>query len=281
MAVHGHVTLNRYGRSRVWSGRAFVPGDRNWYRGLNVSLSRRLAVSYRARCRNCHCRTDCFERSCPGGSSAPTRGSRHRHGDRRRINLVPGTPFPTPAPGTPAYIAPSRAPLEAAQPTSVVGKSFIDNSTIPAQNYDELIKFTPSLMNLQPAGPVSQQNYGESIRGFQYNQINTTFDGIVAAGRPRAISRRRAPSTSPRTTRLGQRRARAGHRLADRLCHVRRHDRDAVQIPRHHRQHQALWHRRQLLSSFVRHRGRYRRPPGNRRRARASSTCRICRPTPT
>lgn len=101
-----------------------------------------------------------------------------------RIDLVPGTPFPPPPPGSPAAVAPSRAPLEASQPTSVVGKSFIDNSTIPAQNYDELIKFTPSLMNLQPAGPVSQQNYGESIRGFQYNQVNTTFDGIVLPGGP-------------------------------------------------------------------------------------------------
>jgi iron complex outermembrane receptor protein len=101
-----------------------------------------------------------------------------------RVSLTPGTEFPVPAPGTAAYVAPSRSPLEASQPTSVVGKNFIDHSTIPAQNYDELIKFTPSLMNIQPAGPVSQQNYGESIRGFQYNQINTTFDGIVLPGGP-------------------------------------------------------------------------------------------------
>jgi iron complex outermembrane receptor protein len=91
-------------------------------------------------------------------------------------------PFQPPPPGSAAALAPSHAPLEAAQPTSVVGKSFIDNSTIPAQNYDELVKFTPSLMNIQPAGPVSQQNYGESIRGFQYNQFNTTFDNLVLPG---------------------------------------------------------------------------------------------------
>ena len=91
-------------------------------------------------------------------------------------------PFVSPPPGSAAALAPSYAPLEASQPTSVVGKSFIANSTIPAQNYDELIKFTPSLMNIQPAGPVSQQNYGESIRGFQYNQFNTTFDNLVLPG---------------------------------------------------------------------------------------------------
>ncbi len=91
-------------------------------------------------------------------------------------------PFAAPPPGSAAALAPSRAPLEAAQPTSVVGRSFIDNSTIPSQNYDELVKFTPSLSNIQPAGPVSQQNYGESIRGFQYNQFNTTFDNLVLPG---------------------------------------------------------------------------------------------------
>ena len=92
--------------------------------------------------------------------------------------------YAPPPPGSAAAVAPSRGPLEAAEPTSVVGQSFIDNSTIPAQNYDELIKFTPSLMNVQPSGPVSQQNYGESIRGFQYNQFNTTFDGLVLPGGP-------------------------------------------------------------------------------------------------
>ena len=91
-------------------------------------------------------------------------------------------PYAAPPPGSAAALAPSRSPLEAAQPTSVVGKSFIDNSTIPSQNYDELVKFTPSLMNIQPAGPVSQQNYGESIRGFQYSQFNTTFDNLVLPG---------------------------------------------------------------------------------------------------
>jgi iron complex outermembrane receptor protein len=90
--------------------------------------------------------------------------------------------YAPPPPGSAAAVAPSRAPLEAGEPTSVVGQSFIDKSEIVAQNYDELVKFTPSLMNIQPAGPVSQQNYGESIRGFQYNQFNTTFDGIVLPG---------------------------------------------------------------------------------------------------
>jgi iron complex outermembrane receptor protein len=92
--------------------------------------------------------------------------------------------YTPPKPGSAADLAPSRAPLEAAEPVSVVGKTFIDNSTIPAQNYDELIEFTPSVANLQPSGPVSQQNYAESIRGFQYTQFNTVFDGLVLPGGP-------------------------------------------------------------------------------------------------
>jgi iron complex outermembrane receptor protein len=91
-------------------------------------------------------------------------------------------PFQPRPPNSAAALAPSHAPPEAAQPTSVVGKSFIDNSTIASQNYDELVKFTPSLMNIQPGGPVSQQSYGLSIRGFQYTQFNITFDNIVLPG---------------------------------------------------------------------------------------------------
>ena len=91
-------------------------------------------------------------------------------------------PYAEPAHGSAAASAPSYAPLAAAQPTSVIGKTFIQNSLIPAQNYDEVVEFTPSLANIQPAGPVSQQNYGESIRGFQYQQFNTTFDNLVLPG---------------------------------------------------------------------------------------------------
>jgi iron complex outermembrane receptor protein len=91
-------------------------------------------------------------------------------------------PYAPPKPGSAAASAPSYAPVEAAQPTSIVGQTFLQNSLIPAQNFDEAVEFTPSLANLQPAGPVSQQNYAESIRGFQYSQFNTTFDNLVLPG---------------------------------------------------------------------------------------------------
>lgn len=89
-----------------------------------------------------------------------------------------------PAPGTAADIAPSRAPLDASQPTSVVGSTFIRENITPTNNYDRIIQFTPSAQNVEPVGGGLQQNYQQSIRGFQYTQFNTLFDGIVLPGLP-------------------------------------------------------------------------------------------------
>jgi iron complex outermembrane receptor protein len=89
-----------------------------------------------------------------------------------------------PAPGTAADVAPSRGPLWASQPTSVVGSTFIRENVTPTDNYDRIIQFTPSVQNIEPVGAGLQQNYQETIRGFQYTQFNTTFDGIVLPGLP-------------------------------------------------------------------------------------------------
>jgi iron complex outermembrane receptor protein len=50
-----------------------------------------------------------------------------------------------PAPGTAADVAPSRAPLAASQPTSVVGPTFISENITLTDNYDWIIQFTPSV----------------------------------------------------------------------------------------------------------------------------------------
>ena len=90
----------------------------------------------------------------------------------------------TQAPATAAEIAPSHPPLGASQPTSVVGPNYIQNTILPQQNYDEIIKFTPSVQNVAPVGPGLQQNFAETIRGFNYTQYNTIFDGIPIPGTP-------------------------------------------------------------------------------------------------
>jgi len=80
--------------------------------------------------------------------------------------------------GGAAAIAPSVAPLEAVQPTSVVSGDFIQKNFAPATNYDEAIKFTPSTFDIAPNGPGLAESQAISIRGFQDGQFNVTFDGI-------------------------------------------------------------------------------------------------------
>jgi len=53
---------------------------------------------------------------------------------------------------------------------------------IPTQNYDSIIKFSPSVQNIEPVGPGLQQNFYQTIRGFSYKQFNSTFDGLVVPG---------------------------------------------------------------------------------------------------
>jgi iron complex outermembrane recepter protein len=77
-----------------------------------------------------------------------------------------------------AAIAPSMAPLDAVQPTSMISQDFIAKNFSGSTNYDEVIKFTPSTFDVAPNGPGLAESQGISIRGFQDGQFNVTFDGI-------------------------------------------------------------------------------------------------------
>jgi len=76
------------------------------------------------------------------------------------------------------YQAPSKAPLDAAQPTSVISQQYIQNNVAPGSNYDDVVKISPSVFSVGPNGPGLQENSFLSIRGFQDGQYNVTFDGI-------------------------------------------------------------------------------------------------------
>lgn len=88
------------------------------------------------------------------------------------------------SPGSAPSVAPGRTPLTVTQPTSLIGSDYIQHDVLPTQNYDDIIKFSPSVQNIEPVGAGLQQNFQETIRGFQYTQFNTTFDGIVLPGLP-------------------------------------------------------------------------------------------------
>jgi iron complex outermembrane receptor protein len=75
-------------------------------------------------------------------------------------------------------IAPTTTPLDAIQPTSVITQDFIQKNLPVTANYDEAIKFAPSVFDTAPNGPGLAESQNISIRGFQDGQFNVTFDGI-------------------------------------------------------------------------------------------------------
>lgn len=79
---------------------------------------------------------------------------------------------------TAASEAPTVAPLDAVQPTSIISQEFISKNLPPTTNYDEAIKFSPSVFDTAPNGPGLAESQNISIRGFQDGQFNVTFDGI-------------------------------------------------------------------------------------------------------
>jgi iron complex outermembrane receptor protein len=79
---------------------------------------------------------------------------------------------------TAAQEAPTVAPLDAIEPTSVISQDFIQKNLPPSTNYDEAIKFSPSVFDTAPNGPGLAESQNISIRGFQDGQFNVTFDGI-------------------------------------------------------------------------------------------------------
>ena len=128
-----------------------------------------------------------FAQSPPRPSSSTTDLGTVEAGAGRGGGFAPAN-----TPGTAAAVAPSRTPLDAIQPTSIIGPTYIQRNVLPTQNVDEIIKFSPSVQNISPVGAGLQQNFQQTIRGFRYTQFNTTFDGIVLPGLPTNL----APQTA-------------------------------------------------------------------------------------
>jgi iron complex outermembrane receptor protein len=81
-------------------------------------------------------------------------------------------------PGAAPYEAPSVAPLNSIQPTSLVNRNTIQNQLTSTQSYADAARLTPSVNNINPNGPGLMESNGPTIRGFQDGQYNVTFDGI-------------------------------------------------------------------------------------------------------
>ena len=74
--------------------------------------------------------------------------------------------------------APTRAPLSATQPTSVLGSEYIQNNIPPQSDYAQIIALSPSVIAIEQNGPGNAFSGEVGIRGFQDGQYNVTLDGI-------------------------------------------------------------------------------------------------------
>ncbi|TLU71949.1 TonB-dependent receptor [Lichenicoccus roseus] len=91
-------------------------------------------------------------------------------------------------PGAATAQAPSQGSLKQIQPTAVIGQRFIQENVPATSNYDDIIRLTPSAMDIDPNGPGLQQDFGQSIRGLQYTQFSVLFDGVQVPGSPSNLS---------------------------------------------------------------------------------------------
>jgi len=82
------------------------------------------------------------------------------------------------SPGAAPYEAPSVAPLNSIQPTSLVNQHTIQNQLTSTESYADAARLTPSVNNINPNGPGLMESNGPTIRGFQDGQYNVTYDGI-------------------------------------------------------------------------------------------------------
>ena len=79
-------------------------------------------------------------------------------------------------PGSAPALAPSQAPLDSFEPTSVVSDKILRDVVIPSGDYNDAVKYTPGYASSNPNGPLGDAKGG--WRGFQDGQYNITFDGI-------------------------------------------------------------------------------------------------------
>lgn len=97
---------------------------------------------------------------------------------------TPGLPISAPnavgsnAPvGSAPYLAPSQAPLNSIEPTSIVSDKIIRDVIQPGADFNEIVKYTPGWASTSSNGLIGDTNKG-GWRGFADGQYNVTFDGI-------------------------------------------------------------------------------------------------------
>jgi iron complex outermembrane receptor protein len=74
--------------------------------------------------------------------------------------------------------APAQADLTITQPQSVIGLDWISNHVAPTADYATIAAIAPGVTNVSTAGPGLGESKQMTLRGFNDNQYNVTYDGI-------------------------------------------------------------------------------------------------------
>jgi iron complex outermembrane receptor protein len=74
--------------------------------------------------------------------------------------------------------APTQADLTITQPQSVIGLDWISNHVAPTADYATIAAIAPGVINVSTAGPGLGESKQMTLRGFNDNQYNVTYDGI-------------------------------------------------------------------------------------------------------
>lgn len=74
--------------------------------------------------------------------------------------------------------APAQADLNITQPQSVIGLDWISNHVAPTADYAAIAAIAPGVTNVSTAGPGLGESKQMTLRGFNDNSYNVTYDGI-------------------------------------------------------------------------------------------------------
>ena len=74
--------------------------------------------------------------------------------------------------------APTQADLTITQPQSIIGLDWISNHVSPTADYATIAAIAPAVTNVSTAGPGLGESKQMTLRGFNDNQYNVTYDGI-------------------------------------------------------------------------------------------------------
>ncbi|WP_255436919.1 TonB-dependent receptor [Rhodanobacter sp. PCA2] len=74
--------------------------------------------------------------------------------------------------------APTQAELDITQPQSVIGLDYIANHVAPTADYATIAAIAPGVSNVGVSGPGLGESKQMTLRGFNDNQYNVTYDGI-------------------------------------------------------------------------------------------------------